>query len=100
MLATKVRERPWSERAIRPSSGRVTTSVCSSFAIEIGPARTCEREPLGPFTEISCPAMLISTPLGIVIGERPIRDIRSPYVGENFSAYPLLIGLLISEQTR
>jgi hypothetical protein len=35
-----------------------------------------------------------------VIGIFPIRDIRSPYVGENFSAYTLFIGLLISQQSR
>src|SRR6185437_1627722 len=46
--------------------------------------------------------MSTSTPLGIWIGSRPMRDMSSsplPDVGEDFAAHAALRALLVSEQT-
>src|SRR6478735_6304945 len=104
MLAISVRERPCSERLVRSSSGRVTATVPSSARpTAIGSLTVCDRVPFGPLTVTVWPSMATSTPAGTGIGSLPIRDMSSsfplPDVGEDFSAYALLLGLTVGEQT-
>src|SRR5215475_6906499 len=56
--------------------------------------------PLGPLTWTWRPSMETSTPLGMAIGIRPMRDMAGslPDVGEDFPAYALLLGLLVGHQ--
>ena len=74
MLATSVRDRPWSERLRRSSSGRVTVRTPSSRAISIGLATLWLKVPFGPLTVTSWPSIETSTPLGTSMGSRPMRD--------------------------
>src|SRR5690348_9052643 len=103
MLATKVRLRPCSARLRFSSSGRVTTSVPSSaFEIEMGSATVWVSVPFGPLTVTRRSVMSTSTPLGIWIGSRPMRDMSEtplPDVGEDFAAHAALRALLVGEQT-
>jgi len=45
----------------------------------MGGATAMLKTPRGPFTVTSRPLMVTSTPLGMVTGVRPIRDIAVPY---------------------
>src|SRR5215469_14804092 len=102
MLATRVRDSPCSSLARRSSLGRFTLSVPSSArSAVIGSARVCASSPLGPFTRISCPVMVMSTPAGTGIGLRPMRDMVSlplPDPGEDFPAHVSLTGLPVGQQ--
>src|SRR6516162_11889149 len=91
MFATSVRDSPCRART-RPSSvGRVTV---------MGSATVSDSCPLGPVTVTSRPSMVTSTPLGMVTGMRPIRDmaVSSPDVGEDFPAYAPLDRLPVGHQ--
>src|SRR3712207_2710713 len=102
MLATRLRVSPCRLRLSRSSSGRDTSSVPSSErSIVIGAGTVCDRVPLGPFTVTAWPSRVISTPAGTGIGRRPMRDMAGLLVdvGEDFSAYALLVGLAVGEQT-
>jgi hypothetical protein len=60
--------------------GPVTFSTPSFWAISMGSANSSESSPLGPLTVTWRPLIVTSTPLGMVTGSRPIRDIAlSPY---------------------
>src|ERR1700712_6085400 len=101
MLATRVRERPWSSLARRSSLGRLTCSSPSLRSTVIGSATVCESSPLGPLTLTVCPVMVTSTPEGTGIDLRPIRDMsRSPLPdeGEDFPANAPLASLPVGQQ--
>src|SRR5580765_7469898 len=106
MLAMRVRVRPCSERLLRSSSGRLTSSAPSSArSTVIGAATVCESVPLGPFTVTVLDSTVTSTPDGTTTGSLPIRDIAclllvlvSPDVGEDFPTHALLVGLTVGEQ--
>src|SRR4051795_10947571 len=102
MLATSVRVRPWRDLLSRSSSGRVTDSTPSSpRSTTIGSTTRWLSVPFGPFTVMSAPSIVTSTPDGTGMGMRPIRDMSQPLpdVGENFSAYSTLGGLPVGQQT-
>src|SRR5215472_9838241 len=100
MLATSDRDRPCSARTLPSSLGLVTVMTPSFWDTSMGSATSSESLPLGPVTVTSRPLMVTSTPLGIVTGMRPIRDIAvsSPDVGEDFPAYASLDRLLVGHQ--
>src|SRR5215207_8891736 len=103
MLAMRVRERPWRALLRRSSSGRSTDRLPSSdFETVMGSATLCDSSPLGPLTRTAWPSIVTSTPDGTVTGILPMRDVfrpLSPDVGEDFSAYALLVGLSVREET-
>src|SRR5690606_28963824 len=79
----------------------------SSARTVMGSTTSSASWPLGPFTVTVAPSIVTSTPEGMVIGSRPIRDIStfsfrtflgSPDVGEDFPAHTLLGGLTVGEQ--
>src|SRR5262249_48687037 len=72
---TSARVSPWSARAARFSAPRPTTTLPSATFTEQRSWTRSWRRPFGPFTSTSCPWMPTCTPLGIVIGFRPILDI-------------------------
>ena len=78
MLAIRVRDSPCSERAVRSSLGRDTTTWPPSTFAVIGSATTWLRVPLGPLTVTFWPSIATSTPAGIAMGFLPIRDIVQP----------------------
>ena len=101
-LATRVRDRPCSERLRRSSSGRLTTMAPSSLrATVIGSATARSRVPLGPLTDSFWPSIVTSTPLGTGTGCLPIRDMSkspSPHVREDFAAHALTGRLAVGPQ--
>src|SRR5215218_4986752 len=98
-FAMSVRVRPCSERDARSSSGRVTSTWFSSSFTSMGLATVSESSPFGPLTVTAGPSSLTSTPAGMSMGSRPIRDMELPHVGEDFSAHALLLGLAVGQQT-
>src|SRR6188768_2006609 len=106
MLAMRVRVRPCSERLLRSSSGRFTSSAPSSArSTVIGAATVCESVPLGPLTVTVLDSTVTSTPDGTTTGSLPIRDIAclllvlvSPDVGEDFPTHALRVRLTVGEQ--
>src|SRR3954447_73113 len=106
MLAIRVRVRPCSERLLRSSSGRFTSSAPSSArSIVIGAATVCESVPLGPLTVTVLDSTVTSTPDGTTTGTLPIRDIAclllvlvSPDVGEDFPTHALRVRLTVGKQ--
>src|SRR4029453_18415654 len=98
-FAMSERVRPWSERDSRSSSGRVTRTWLSSIFTSIGEATSSASSPLGPLTETAEPSTFTSTPAGMSMGSRPIRDMELPHVGEDFPTHALLLGLAVGEQT-
>src|SRR5215469_12941980 len=100
MLATRVRDSPCSARTWPSSLGLVTVSTPSFWAISMGSASSIESWPLGPLTVTWRPLIVTSTPLGMVTGSRPIRDMRSPLpdVGEDFPAHAAPDRLLVGQQ--
>src|SRR6476619_503934 len=106
MLAMRVRVRPCSERLLRSSSGRLTSSAPSSArSTVIGAATLCESVPLGPLTVTVLDSTVTSTPDGTTTGSLPIRDIAclllvlvSPDVGEDFPTHALRVRLTVGEQ--
>src|SRR6516165_7225261 len=102
MLAISVRDKPCSARTLPSSLGRVTRRTLSSLTTAIGSATVRSREPFGPLTLTAWPSMATSTPLGMGMGRRPMRDIvflpSLPDVGEDFPAHTLLLGLLVGHQ--
>src|SRR5688500_17178375 len=110
MLLMSVRVRPWSERLVRSSSGRLTSRMPSSpLATVIGDAMVCDRVPLGPLTVTSESSIATSTPDGTAMGSLPMRDMLlslpglswsgSPDVGEDFAAHALLVRLAVGQQS-
>src|SRR5215467_2940959 len=102
MLAISDRDSPCSARISPSSLGLVTVITPSACWTSIGADTSRLSSPLGPLTWTSRPLMVTSTPLGMVIGSRPILDMAGslPDVGEDFPAYALLLGLLIGHQAR
>src|SRR5215472_1122903 len=100
MLAISERDKPCSARISPSSLGRVTVMTPSAFETSIGGVTSTLSSPFGPFTLTWRPLIATSTPLGIVMGCRPIRDIAGslPDVGEDFPAHALLLRLLVSHQ--
>src|SRR5215475_15090047 len=100
MLAISERDKPCSARISPSSLGRVTVMTPSAFETSIGGVTSTLSSPFGPFTLTWRPLMATSTPLGIVMGIRPIRDIAGslPDVGEDFPAHALLLRLLIRHE--
>src|SRR5689334_10682302 len=93
MLATRERVRPCSARWSLRSVGRVTTRLPSSWATVMSGLIRSESVPLGPLTVTPPGAICTSTPLGMGMGFRPIRLIRSPHVAQHLAAHALLLGL-------
>src|SRR5689334_18575051 len=89
MFATRVRDRPCRARTLPSSLGLVTVSTPSLWVTSMGSAISSESCPLGPRTLTSRPLIVTSTPAGMAIGSRPIRDIwaSSPDEGEDFPAH-------------
>src|SRR5690606_33247867 len=99
-LLMRVRVRPCRARDARSSSGRVTRTWLSSTLTSMGWATVSESSPLGPLTVTTRSATETVTPAGMSMGSFPIRDIiRSPHVGDNFSAHALLLGLAVRQKT-
>src|SRR5215207_1764100 len=98
-FAMRVRVRPCSEREVRSSSGRLTRTWFSSTLTSMGCATVSDSSPLGPFTVTAGPSTFTSTPAGMSMGSRPIRDMDLPHVGEDFPTHALLLGLAVGEQT-
>src|SRR5215831_1277047 len=100
MFATSDLDSPCSARTLPSSLGLVTVMTPSLWDTWMGSATSSESLPLGPVTVTSRPLMVTSTPLGIVTGIRPIRDIAvsSPDVGEDFPAYATLDRLPVGQQ--
>src|SRR6478735_6456470 len=55
--------------------------------------------PFGPFTVTAEPSTFTSTPAGMSMGSRPIRDMELPHVGEDFPTHALLLGLAVGQKT-
>src|SRR2546427_8287644 len=72
MLAINVRVRPWSARFSCVSSARCTAIFPSSRSIFMFSWNVRVSWPFGPFTFTVWPSILMSTPLGIATGSRPI----------------------------
>src|SRR6478735_4930706 len=105
MFDTRVRDRPWSERFSRSSSGRSTSRVAvppspASLRTVMAPGMVRLRVPLGPFTVTSAPLMVTSTPEGTEMGALPMRDMRGslPDVAEDFAADLALARLTVGHQ--
>src|SRR5215831_9774943 len=100
MFATSDLDSPCSARTLPSSLGLVTVMTPSLWDTAMGSATSSESLPLGPVTVTSRPLMVTSTPLGIVTGMRPIRDISasSPDVGEDFPAHATPDRLLVGQQ--
>src|SRR5215471_4252626 len=89
MFATRVRDSPCRARTLPSSLGLVTVRTPSLWVTSMGSAISSESCPLGPRTLTSRPLIVTSTPAGMGIGSRPIRDIwaSSPDEGEDFPAH-------------
>src|SRR5215207_1457906 len=98
-FAMSERVRPCSERDSRSSSGRVTRTWPSSTFTSMGDATVSASSPFGPLTVTARPSTVTSTPAGMSMGSRPIRDMDLPHVGEDFPTHTLLLGLTVGEQT-
>src|SRR5215475_11107935 len=100
MLAIRDRDSPCSARISPSSLGLVTVITPSACWTSIGAEISRLSSPFGPLTWTWRPLMVTSTPLGMAIGSRPIRDMAGslPDVGEDFPAYALLLGLLVGHQ--
>src|SRR3954468_20515315 len=99
MLATSVRDRPWSWRARRESSGRSTRTSPFSTVTFIPRSSFCEILPLGPstLTRPGCAATL--TLSGILVVSLPMRDMFAllPDGGDELAAEVLLAGFPIDQ---
>src|SRR6476661_3612950 len=95
MLLTSVRVRPWSCLWVFCSVGRVTTIEPSSRLTVMSGWSSRESWPLGPLIVTVRPSIVTSTPAGMAMGRRPIRDIVSvlPDEREDFAAELGLVGL-------
>src|SRR6476661_3777811 len=95
MLLTSVRVRPWSCLCVFCSVGRVTTIEPSSRLTVMSGWSSRESWPLGPLIVTVRPSIVTSTPAGMAMGRRPIRDIVSvlPDEREDFAAELGLVGL-------
>src|SRR5688500_1398059 len=104
MLAIRVRDSPCSARLRRSSVGRRISSSPSSSAraTVIGSTTVWASSAFGPLTVTCWPSTATSTPEGIGMGILPMRDMSpylpSPDVGEDFPAYPSMVGLPVGEQ--
>src|SRR2546423_6793951 len=93
MLAISVRVRPWSARFTCVSSARCTEIFPSSRSIFMFSWKVRVSWPFGPFTFTVWPSILMSTPLGITTGIRPIRLISHylPHVRQDLAAEALAL---------
>src|SRR5687768_3498839 len=99
MLLTSERLRPCSARLWRWSSGRSTSSVPSSWRRVISPGSSRSSVPCGPLTATRRPSIVMSTPEGTGMGERPTRLIAaSPHVAEDLAAHATLARLAIGHE--
>src|SRR5215213_8082681 len=101
MLATSDRVRPCSERCARSSSGRVTTRSSPSRVIEMSSGASCSSVPRGPLTVTWLPSSVTSTPLGMVMGCLPIRDIGAPLpdLAQDLAAHAALARLAVGHES-
>src|SRR5690349_578192 len=98
MFATSFRVRPWTPRARRVSSVRLTLTVPLSTASATSGGSSRESLPLGPSTRTDPSATFTLTPEGTVMGMRPIRDmVVLPHRTEQLAADALLARLAIDE---
>src|SRR6476646_1035978 len=101
MLATSERVRPCSARFSRSSSGRVTIRSSPSRVTVIDSGTSCSRVPFGPWTVTCPPSSVISTPLGMVMGFWPIRDMGEtplPDLAQDFAAHAALARLAVGHE--
>src|SRR5437016_2493672 len=73
---------------MRESVGRSTVTVPSSTTTRIDGDSVRVSVPLSPDTLTWLPSSVTVTPGGTVTGILPMRDIRSPHVGDDFAAEP------------
>src|ERR1041385_2523783 len=98
MLASSVRESPWSDLWFTSSEARFTSSFSPSWPTVIPSAKARVSSPFGPFTFTVFPSMAIVTPFGTGIGSFRIRDmalLSLPDEGEELAARARLTGLAI-----
>src|SRR5213592_3878427 len=98
MLLTSERVSPWRARCMRSSLGRSTSSTAPSWRTVMSGGNERDSEPRGPLTVISRPPRATSTPDGMLIGDRPTRDIRSPHVTEDLAADAALARLAVGHE--
>src|SRR5215471_10623002 len=100
MFAISDRQSPCTARISPSSLGLLTVITQSACWTSIGAEISRLSSPFGPLTWTWRPLMVTSTPLGMAIGSRPIRDMAGslPDVGEDFPAYAILLGLLVGHQ--
>src|SRR5258705_12707137 len=95
MFATSARIRPCAARSGPSSPSRVNvSSFWSCLTVTLGCFRT-SRLPLGPFAVTPVGVILTSTPLGISTFFRPIRDMGSPDLAQDFTAHAALARLAV-----
>src|SRR6266446_966807 len=101
MLAMSTRVKPWTPRAVRLSSRRVTlTALPSTFTSASGLIATASL-PRGPDTRTVPGSTATVTPDGTAIASLPIRDmIRSPHRAEQLAADAALLGVAVDENAR
>src|SRR5439155_3820226 len=89
MLFTSVRVSPCSARWRGSSLGRTMRSVPSSRSTRISGWRLRSSVPSGPLTVRRDPSCVTSTPLGMLIGMRPMRDMATlPYQTKQSTSPP------------
>src|SRR5512133_543882 len=102
ILLIKARVMPCSERSWRSSVERLIKILPSSTSTCMRPGKVYTSWPFGPLTVMVELSILISTPLGIAIGKRPIRDIAGlllPDLAQNLAANAQLAGALAGHNT-
>src|SRR6476620_5448711 len=89
--------RPWSALWFGSSEGRDTLIVSFSTATAMSCARMRVSSPFGPFTRTVWSSTETLTPLGMVIGNFPIRDVcsSSPDDGDQLAAGACLTSLAV-----
>src|SRR5215204_5407847 len=86
MLATSERVSPCRARCSPRSVGRVTTSVPSSWAIEMSRWTRSLSSPRGPATRTTSGSIETVTVAGTGMGLRPMRDMALPDLGDDLAA--------------
>src|SRR5215217_3359094 len=94
MLATSERVSPCRARCSPRSVGRVTTSVPSSWAIEMSRWTRSLSSPRGPATRTTSGSIETVTVAGTGMGLRPMRLMGSPDVRHDLAAHARLAGLV------
>src|SRR6185436_12884635 len=86
MLAISVRVSPCSARCSARSVGRLTSSWPSSWRTSMARALRSKRLPRGPATRTTSASIVTVTESGTGMGLRPMRDMRSPDLGDDLAA--------------